>query len=326
MASRTGLSAFSTSVLSLSAVLLAASAAADDFSYELGFTYDRTRLDAEQTFTTAGGVISNTSDVDTDAYTLFGSWYFAGLSDENGPRARAAFVDRASVMDIGYARTEFSLFAVVDSTDPLISSFAGSFESDGDAYVLDVRYVWRDSGWFADAGVVNANVSISGVLNESEDSTAWRLGVGKYLFETTTLALDFSQSDDEGSNAARYSAAFSHLGDMGSSWQYAVDLGYVRTDADFNLDFETWSAALSLYPNRDFEFGLRIAEQDADASVRDGTSYEGFLSWFVNPNVVLAARYRIDDVGFLGNVQIGAAESTSDADQDSLGISLSVRF
>lgn len=307
-------------------MLMATSAAAEDFSFEVGATYDRTQLDSEQTITTANGVIFNSNDVDTDTYTVFGSWYFAGLSDEKGPRARAAFVDRASVVDIGYARTELSLSAVVDSTDPLFSSFAGRFESDGDAYALDVRYVWRDSGWFADAGVANANVSIGGFLNESVDSTAWRLGVGKYLFETTALALDVSQSDDEGGDATNVSAAFSHLGNMGENWQYAVDLGYSRTDADFDLEFDTWSAALSLYPNRDFEFGIRIAGQDADVAALDSTSYGGFLSWFITPNVVLAARYSVDDVDFLGNVQIGGAESTSDADQDSIGVSLSVRF
>ena len=318
---RTGIGALLTGV-----ILAANSAAAEDFAFEIGATYDRTQLDAEQTITTAGGSIFNSNDVDTDAYRLFGSWYFAGLSDDKGPRRRAAFVDRASVLNIGYARTDVSIAASFVSTDPMFPSFDGDFDSDGDAYVLDVRYVWRDSGWFADAGVVNANVSIGGIVNDSVDSTAWRLGVGKYLFETTTLALDFSQADDEGSDATSYSATFSHLGDMGANWQYAVDLGYTQTDADFNLDLDIWSAALSLYPNRDFEFGVRISEQDADASVRDGTSYEGFLSWFVTPSVVLAARYRIDDIGFLGNVQLGAAESTSDAEQDSVGLSVSVRF
>lgn len=308
------------------AILAANSAAAEDFAFEIGATYDRTQLDAEQTITTPGGSIFNSNDFDTDAYSLFGSWYFAGLSDEKGPRARAAFVDRASVLNFGYARTDVSIAASVVSTDPGIPSFDSNFKSDGDAYALDVRYVWRDSGWFADAGVANANVSLGGFLNESVDSTAWRLGVGKYLFETTMLALDVSQADEDGGDATNISATFSHLGNMGASWQYAVDLGYSRTDADFDLDFDTWSAALSLYPNRDFEFGVRIAEQDADFAALDSTSYEGFLSWFVTPGVVLAARYRVDDVGWLGNVSIGGVEPTSDVDQDGFGLGVTVRF
>ncbi len=314
------------SALLIGTILAATSAVADDFDFEIGITYDRTQLDAEQTITTAGGTIFNSNDIDTDAYSLFGSWYFAGLSDDKGPRAQAAFVDRASVVNIGYARTDVSSSASVESTDPLIPSFDARFKTDGDAYVLDVRYVWRDSGWFADAGVANANVSIGGIVSDSVDSTSWRIGVGKYLFETTTIAADVSQSDDDGGDATNYSATFSHLGDMGADWQYAVDLGYARTDNDFNLDFDSWSVALSLYPNRDLEFGVRIAETDADFAALDSTSYEGFLSWFVTPNVVLAASYRVDDVDFLGNVQIPSAETSSDADQDGVSLGITVRF
>ncbi len=321
MTARTGVSALLTGM-----IFAASGAAADDFDFEIGAAYDRTSLDADQTITTPGGSISNSNEVDTDTYDIFGSWFFAGLSDEKGPRARAAFVDRASVLSLGYGRTDISFAASVVSTDPVIPSFDGSFDSDADAYVLDVRYVWRDSGWFADAGVAHVDTSIGGVFGGSGSSTAWRLGVGKYLFETTTLALDVGQADEDGGDATNIAVAFTHLGDMGANWQYAVDLGYSQTDSDSGLDVDTWSAALSLYPNRDFEFGVRIAESDADFAALDSTSYEGFLGWFVTPNVELAARYRVDDVDFLGNVQVGGAPTNSDADQDSIGMGITVRF
>ena len=321
MTARTGIGALLTVT-----ILAAASVAAEDFDFEVGVTYDRTQLDAEQTITTNVGSTFISNEVDTDAWSLFGSWYFAGLSDDKGPRARAAFVDRASVLNVRYAKTEVTFSSVVDSTDPLIDFFAGSFKSEGDSYSLDARYVWRDSGWFANAGVANSDVSIGGFVDSSVDSTAWRLGVGKYLFDTTTLTLDVSQADEDGGDATGVAVAFSHLGDMGESWQYAVDLGYAQTDSDGNLDFDTWSAALSMFPNRDFEFGLRIAETDADFAPLDSTSYEGFVSWFVTPGVVLAASYRIDDVGFLGNAIIPSAETNNSADQDSIGLSLSIRF
>jgi hypothetical protein len=91
-------------------------------------------------------------------------------------------------------------------------------------------------------------------------------------------------------------------------------------------EFDTWSAALSLYPNRDFEFGVGIVQQDSEFSSLDSTSYEGFLSWFVTPGVVLAASYRVDDVDFLGNVQIGGAPTSSSTDQDGFGLGVTVRF
>ena len=177
-------------------------AAAENFDFEIGVTYNRTQLDAEQTITTNVGSIFNSNDIDTDAWSLFGSWYFAGLSDDNGPRARAAFVDRASMLGVSYARVDVSASASLVSSDPAIPSFEGSFNSDGDAYALDVRYVWRDSGWFANGGVAQTDTTIGGFVASSVDSTVWRVGVGKYLFDTTTLALDVSQADDDGGERA----------------------------------------------------------------------------------------------------------------------------
>lgn len=312
--------------LAAATALLASAAVADDFDFEVGVTYDRTQLDAEQTIATNFGTIVNSNDIDTDAWSLFGSWYFAGLSDDNGPRARAAFVDRASVLQVGWVRSDVSASASVVSSDPAIPSFEGSFDGDGDAYALDLRYVWQESGWFANAGVAESDGSFGGTITGSGDATSWRLGVGKYLFDTTTLALDVSETDGNGADATIVALTFSHLGDMGETWQYAVDLGYARTDGDFDLEIDSWDVALSLYPNRDFEFGVRISEQSADFDALDSTSYAGFASWFVTPKVELAASYRIDDVGWLGNVGIPSAQTDSDADQDSIGLSVSVRF
>ncbi len=308
------------------AVLAASGAAADDFDFEVGVTYDRTQLDSEQTFTSNVGTIFNSTEVDTDAYSLFAGWYFEGLSDDNGPRARAAFVDRASVISVGYVRTDVTFSTSIVSTDPLVPPFEGEFESDADAYALDLRYVWRDSGWFMNVGVAEADANVGGAIGGSSDVTSWRLGVGKYLFDTTTLALDVSDSDDDVADATVIVLTFSHLGDMGETWQYGVDLGYARTDADFDLEIDSWSAALSLYPNRDFEFGLRLVEQDADPEFLESTSYEGFASWFVTPGVVLGASYRVDDVDSRGSVVFQPADRDSDTDQDGFSLSVSVRF
>ena len=120
--------------------------------------------------------------------------------------------------------------------------------------------------------------------------------------------------------------SFSHLGDLGEQWQYAVDLGYSRTDGDFDLEFDTWSGAFSMYPNRDVEFGVRVVHQPAYFFAFDTTSYGGFVSWFVTPGVELAASYRIDDVDSLGGLSGPSAQTSGDADQDSIGVSVTVRF
>jgi len=316
-------------LLLVGTALVATSASAENYNFEVDLAFQSTQSDGEQTITTAAGTIFNSTDSDADDLSLVGNWYFAGLSDEKGPRARAAFVDRASVLSFGYARVDLSTSATVVSTDPLVPSFSGDFETDGDVYALDVRYVWRDSGWFGNAGVASSDVTLGGFVQDSINSTAWRLGFGKYLWDTTSLALDVSQSDDDGGDVTMTAVSFSHLGDMGERWQYAVDLGFRRAESGVasGLDQDTWSAALSLYPTRDFEFGVRVDDVDAESAFFDRTGVEGFASWFVTPRVVLAASYRVDDVNFVSNVvRFPSAQTSSDADQDSVGISVSVRF
>jgi hypothetical protein len=145
------------------------------------------------------------------------------------------------------------------------------------------------------------------------------------VFENTTLSLDVGQVDVDGQgDATTGTVALEHLGDLGERWQYAIDVGYNSVDVDGSSDLDTWRAAMSLYPSRDFEFG--VAVEDVSGSFRqDTTGLEGCASWFVKPNVRLSARYRVDDAEYLGNVSVGGT-TVSDADQDSFGLGVTVRF
>lgn len=313
----------------LLATLVTTSALADDYGFEIGLALANTKFDGSQTITTLGGTVFNSAEIDTDDVSVFGSWYFGGLSDDKGPKSRAVLVDRASSLSLGYASSDQSSAVLLTSTDPLFPfpPIDSRFDTDGDTFALDFRYVDRDSGWFGSAGVVSTDVTLSGIIDDSVDATGWRLGVGKYLFETTTLGLDISQIDsDNFGDSTVYSLAFEHLGDLGAQWQYAIDIDYNRTDGNGGSEVDSWIAAVSLYPNPDFEFGLAIEDVSGSGIGQDLTGFEGFASWFVTPNFSLAARYRVDDPVFLGNVIIGGATTVSDADQDSFGISATVRF
>ena len=84
-----------------------------------------------------------------------------------------------------------------------------------------------------------------------------------------------------------------------------------------------------MYPTRNFEFGIAVEDvsDNSDSFLSfDTTGIEGFASWFVKPNVRLSAHYRVDDVDYLGNIVVVGAPTVSDADQDSIGISATVRF
>lgn len=304
------------------------SASAEQYDYEVGLAFDSTSFDAGQTITTSGGTIFNSGKTDTEDLSLFGSWYFAGLSDDKGPRARTVLVDRASSLSIAYSRTDQTVVTFLTSDDPSFPfpPIDSRIESDGDSFAVGLRYVDRDSGWFGNAGLLTSDTTVSGFVSDSFDATGWRLGVGKYVLETTTLALDVSHvSADGGSDATGVAVSLEHLGDLGERWQYAIDIGYNRLDVDGGREQDTWRAALALYPSRDLELGVAV-EDVSGLFGQDTTGLEGFASWFVRPNVRLSANYRVDDSEYFGLDSIGGAPTVSDADQDGFGISATVRF
>lgn len=300
---------------------------AESYDFEIGLAYSGGEFDGSQTILTNGGTIFNSISTDTDDLTLIGNWYFKGLSDDKGPRARSALVDRASALSAGYGRSEQKVSTILTNDDPNFPfpPLDTTIESDGDIYGLDLRYVDRDSGWIGAVGVTATRTKLGGFIDASADATAWRLGVGKYLAANTTLGLDVSQTDaDGGGDATGIGVSLEHLGNLGQSWQYAVDVRYENVDADGLIEVDTVRAALSFYPNRDFEFG--IALEDASGFGSDAFGVEGFASWFVTPTFRVSAGYRVDDVDFLGNVTVGGAPTDSSADQSSFRIGASVRF
>jgi hypothetical protein len=309
----------------LAGILVATSGFAEEYDFEIALAFDSTKFDDSQTTMTPGGTVFNLGETDTDELSVFGSWYFAGLSDDKGPRARAVLVDRASSVSVGYSRSDQTISEFRTSDDPSFpfAPLDVKFDSDGDSFVVDFRYVDRDSGWFGNAGLLTSNTTLGGFVNQSVDTTGWNLGAGKYLFETTTIGLDVGQVNvNGGGDATVVAVSFAHLGDLGERWQYAIDVGYNHADVDFGSELDTWGAAIALYPTRDFEFGVAIEDVSTNNAFLDTTGIEGFASWFVKPNVRLSARYRAYDV----DNSIFDASTVRDADQDSFGISATIRF
>ncbi len=308
----------------LAVAMIVQTARADEYDFEIDVAFDSSRFDGSQTGTTPGGTIFSSSSIDTDSLSVMGSWYFTGLSDDKGPRARAVLVDRASSLSLGYSRTEWSNSLVLTSSDPAfpLGPLDLTVDSDIDTFSADFRYVDRDSGWFGSAGLLAANADMGAFVSESINDDGWSLGVGKYLADTTTLSLSFSDV----STTSAVGLSLEHLGDLGASWQYAVDLGYSYVDVGGGFDLRTLGAAISLYPTRDFEFGLAVEDVSGDFPGADGQTVEGFASWYVKPNVRLSARYRVNDADYIGTVFFSTGSTVNDSDEDSFGISASIRF
>lgn len=311
------------------ALCISMSATGEEFRFSTGLEISNENFDSTNIFTAVGPpptTIVDSTSIDTDTIRVSGQWYFAGLSDERGPRVRAAFVDRASTAMLSYTWLDQSLQNIRTSDDPLVppASFAAS--PSGGEISLGVRYVNRESGWFGTATLSRADIDLSTNLGAgSFDATGWQIGLGKYFWDMTALQFAYGQINGDGNDSKSFAIVLNHLGALAGSWQYGVDIAFERRDTDLAGDSNNASAAFSLYPNRDVEFGVRYVEDEQFFG--SGTEgYEGFASWYVTPRVRLAARYRVDDVDSVGTVFLPGAELSQDADQDSFSVSIDVRF
>ncbi len=314
----------------LAGTLIATNGFAEEYDFELDVGFGSANFDGSKTIITNGGTVFDSGTADTDRLSVVGSWYFNGLFDAEGPRARAELTSRASSLSFGYGRTEQTDTRVLINTDPNVSFMDENrrFESESDLFAAGFRYVDRDSGWFGNIGLQTSNeVTELGLVAESIDVTEWRLGFGRYIAENTTVSVGTGRIDsDFGQDATVYEVSLEHLGNLGGGWQFAIDLGFDRTDREFR-DLNALNAAVSLYPTRDIEFGIAVSDLDADRGLsRFDTSYEAFASWFVTPNVNVSASYRVDDANFLGAVLFPNVSTSSEADSDSFGISATWRF
>ena len=303
--------------ISIAVLLFTANANAEGYSFEVRAAYDRTQFDSSFQFSDTDGSLQSGLSSDTDSLSLVGSWYFNGLSVDQGPRTRAVLLDRASSLNFLYRRADADNFSFTESTVPGFPS--GEFRSDfsTDELGLSGRLVGRQSGWFVEGSFLEGDTDIAFVTEVTD--RAWNIGVGRYIFETTTLALNYGEFDNDLRKVDTLGIGLEHVGSFVGSWQYGVDFNYDRVNGLPQSD-DDWRISLALYPSRNLEFGVAYADQIRPIEgfslfLSEVESVEGFLSWFVSPNVELGARYRVDDIDTFGAV-----------DQDRFGLSLNVRF
>jgi len=277
-------------ILAPAALVFTGYAAADTFDYEVRAGYQ----DATSDFSSTTQIGNTRGSSDTDSFNLGGSWYFAGLSDDEGPRSRAAFLSRASSLSLAYAQSDGSSLSTFP--DPMLPPARSKTSSDD--YSARFRYVGKQSGWYGMAGVSRLETEFKAqtggpivVISDEVDATLYNLGVGKYLGKSTAIDLNVFRADTDGSDTTNYALRLTHIGNIGQDWQYG--LGVSASQSDLDGDDGTYGARFSLFPTRDFEFGVGITHRDSDFF--GGESYNGFLSWFARPNVELTASYTEDN-------------------------------
>jgi hypothetical protein len=297
---------------------------ADTFNYEMGAAYHASNNETDTTLSfpdLTGGTITirTNSKFETNETDLFGTWYFSGVSSNEGPRSRAAFLDRASSLSFRYSRLDGDSSLRVESSDPGIADPGLEKASiSGDRFSANARYVWAGSGWYVLGSVATASIEIE----DDVDADAYSIGVGKYLGSRTAIDLSVLHENAESSFLGSRSSStaraalltFTHIGDLGSRWQYGTDVA-LSTDG-VGQSAGSFDLRLSLFPTRSVAFGFDVGGQLEDFG--DGViQYEAFASWFLRESLEINARY--------GWATFDEPPGT-DSDGDSAGIGIRFRF
>lgn len=238
-----------------------------------------------------------------DALELRGRYYFSPVVNDRFPLHEAGFVSRSSYIGASYTDQE---------TDARFSYFDDS--SATDITQLQGRYIHAPSGWFIHASAFDGERRRAFFREELE---GYSVVVGKYLAETTTVSLNYRNTDNDGEQrfivcsiyapcttsslsqdveTEGYGAFVRHLGAV-STWHYALGLSYQRenTDhstpfSDFDLDAESYGVDATLYPDK--RLSLTFSFDNRDVEGTDTDSYGVALEYFVTPWLSLSAGYR----------------------------------
>lgn len=292
-----------------------AAALADAFEFETGLSFLRseqsgvirsTVIPLPPIFTPGFPAFTTRTNVEEDEATFSGTWFVSGVNINEGPRSRAAFLSRASSVTLEYADVDASIRGRVTFDDPNSpdQTFGDSF--DGSSFSIGGRYVAQSSGWYGFGSIASRSI-------DNRDVENYRLGIGKYVGERTTVDSSVSYDDVAGFSQTTFALSLSHVGDLSARWQYGADVSISRSDlsgADSLL-----GAAFSLYPSRSVAFGLQYSGslENLDGFAR----YDAFASWFISESVELSARYGTsdqDDSPFVSS------------DDDRWGLGVRVRF
>ena len=303
-----------TFVASLIGSIFPIHAVAEEYDYDISVSYGNSNTDIDTPLAFLGGdppspFGTRTTSTESDSLEVSGTWYYSGLVDNEGPKSRAAFLGRASSASLAFSYTDKSTF--FSSTGltsppwppglPTSPPSSGTFDDTSRDLEADLRHVWQSSGWYGLAGVARSE---------------HYAGVGKYIGDATALDFKVTMSDAGPFDSTDYALSLSHIGALGSEWQYAADLEFSMSDSDVNDDGKSYLAGLSLFPTSNLEFGVQLIHQESEFSP-DWDSYKGFAGWFVRDDIEVRAWYQDND--FDGS-------PFTDLDSNQFGIGVNMRF
>ncbi len=227
-----------------------------EFRWELGAGYQ------------SGEVEAGASDADIDIANIDGSWFFSSVNTEKGPLSEAAFLDRASRVDLNFQDGELD----GDAGDADISSYGI-----GSRWVFD-----KDSGWLVEASYTYSEV-------EDFETDTFSIGGGKYVLENTLVLLSYSYADpDEGDEIDSYSVEVEHLQELPAG-ALKLEGVYTYADSDDSSDADIWLGTVTYYPVNQLGVG-----GSWERSISGGSSdnWSVFAEWFVTESIALSIEYQ----------------------------------
>jgi hypothetical protein len=216
-------------------------------------------------------------DTETDEFTVGGSFYFSPVDTTKGPRGEAAFLDHASDITLSYTYGE------VDDN---------GIDIDSDSYLISGRYV-MDAG-FVFEGAYRYYEPVNAEVDQ------YRLSAGYYLTDTTTLIVDYLDSDvDDGgsfpeglveaSDTDGWNARVEHFWGFGNDSGLKLEGNYGFINVDDADDIDLWGVGAIWYITRDF--GIGATYENTDYGILESDDYGLFAEWFITRNIAVNLAY-----------------------------------
>ncbi|MCB1843150.1 MAG: putative porin [Halioglobus sp.] len=223
---------------------------------------------------------------DVSSITLGGTAFLMPVDDSKGPLGEAAFIDQASSLSVFYSDGETD----VDSANDI----------ELESYGIGGRYVTKETGsWIVDLAYTRDEPGGFEVDNYS-------IGVGKYLWDTTTLVFSYSNSDaDAGGDVDSYRVDVDHLWTFGNDGGLKLHGAYGITDIDDdeefsdNDDVDVYEIDATWYITRNF--GIGGGYSNTEDGGEELEQYLAFAEYFITDSVSVGIAYteaEVEDTDF----------------------------
>lgn len=237
-----------------------------EFSWELGASY------------LSGDTDDDVVDADLDVTSIDGSWFFSSVNTDKGPLAEAAFLERASRVDLNYQDGDLD----GDTADVDLTAY-----SVGSRWVFD-----GEPGWLVEAAYSYSEV-------DNFDTNTFSIGGGKYLLDNTLVLLSYSYSDpDLGDEIDTYAVEVEHLQPLPLG-ALKLEAAYAYSDPGDDSDTDNYLGRVIYYPLTQVGVG---GSWERIVSGSSSDNWSVFAEWFVTENIAVSVEYRDTEtaVGFRG--------------------------